>query len=348
MDTTATISRREQIINAAFSAAHESEQWSLADIAGRIGISKTAIYRHFKNREGIEQAMNDRFFREVGDVIARQDNITISSVRTAFTDFFRSHPEYLCFFIRNLFSLPGYALLLIDYLENEFPVIAETIQVIKQLPEDERDEITIFIIKNTLSIISGSFSEWNTKTAPEELYHILRNGIASHEVPDDKRLFELETIAHIDTSELQNRNKLFNAIAATVQEHGMANASIGRIAKEMGMAKSSLYNYYSTKQKMFSELIRNEVDSLQELITPRITSVDSVFEQMYITMCVYGNYLYLKPDILPVFNWMRYNMVRQASEPHTVSQEEDDFVKPYYVNQLFPPGGEQKRKCLNS
>ena len=55
-------STKERIIQAAFSfyKVLNFDRVSLSQIAGRVGISKAAIFKHFKNKEALSQEMNNR------------------------------------------------------------------------------------------------------------------------------------------------------------------------------------------------------------------------------------------------------------------------------------------------
>ena len=61
--------RRQQIIDAAFALTGETSAWSLAEVADRIGVSKTALYRHFRNKEEIEEVMEAAFREGILEVI---------------------------------------------------------------------------------------------------------------------------------------------------------------------------------------------------------------------------------------------------------------------------------------
>ena len=54
-------STKQLILEAAFSFYRRpwDQEFSMSQLAAKVGISKTAIYRHFKNREAVLEAMKD-------------------------------------------------------------------------------------------------------------------------------------------------------------------------------------------------------------------------------------------------------------------------------------------------
>ena len=64
---------RETIISSAFSFYKKPvfKNISLSMIADRVGISKTAIYRHFKNKEDLEKAMTDRVYSDLYGILKK-------------------------------------------------------------------------------------------------------------------------------------------------------------------------------------------------------------------------------------------------------------------------------------
>ena len=61
------LSTKEKIINATFSLLKTQffSTISLSKIAKEVNISKTAIYRHFENKEALEIALKNKIFEDM-------------------------------------------------------------------------------------------------------------------------------------------------------------------------------------------------------------------------------------------------------------------------------------------
>ena len=98
-------STKERIINAAFSfyKVPNFERVSLSQIAGRVGISKAAIFKHFKNKEALTQEMNNRIFEsliqvfEPMTVLYNQDRP--GEAISYIVKFLITHREYLVYLL---------------------------------------------------------------------------------------------------------------------------------------------------------------------------------------------------------------------------------------------------------
>lgn len=62
-----TLSTREKIIEKSFSFYHDPlfEDVSLSDIAQKVGITKAAIFKHFKNKEALVASMNEKILMKL-------------------------------------------------------------------------------------------------------------------------------------------------------------------------------------------------------------------------------------------------------------------------------------------
>jgi len=106
-ETTEKKTRREQILEATLSLVQTSDRWSLAEVAEKIGVSKTAIYRHFRNRAEIEEALNDILRRDLLETLERAGS-TPDEIRSAFVGYFRSHSGHLFLLMHNIFAKEQY------------------------------------------------------------------------------------------------------------------------------------------------------------------------------------------------------------------------------------------------
>ncbi len=343
--TSEKISRREQILEATLSLVQTNDRWSLAELAEKIGVSKTAIYRHFKNRAEIEDALNDLLRQDLRETFEQAGN-TPEELRTSFVRYFRSHAGLLFILMHNIFSTDQYDTNLFIWLRTKSPKVAVFSQYLQSRDKKEQAAITIDLLKNITSILIASFVIDGIEPIQNELMRILGRGLSDMKIPAEKRLDELEALSLIDSVELPEPPKLFTAIAAAIKEFGISGTTIERIAEKMGTAKSSLYFYFRNKNEMMNELVRKETDTIISLCENRSGKGRNLAEQLFIIMSVQANYLLIKPEILEVFNWIRYETIRQPNSSQHNGFDIDAFLKPYHLVGVPGEGREQKMRVV--
>lgn len=314
-------------------------------MAEKIGVSKTAIYRHFKNRAEIEDTMEERLFRDLLAVIENSE-FTPESLRQTLFAFFKTHPGHHFLMLHNNLAKPDFENTLLDFLEKNSVKVATFSQYRSTLPSEKQNFLKTAILKNIVSLLLASFQIRGIEEMQILLLSVLGPGIPKLPQPTDKRLDELEKICRIDPSEMNRENKLFNAIADTIREHGIENTTIEKIAGKMGTAKSSLYFYFENKDSMLHELIRRETDTIIALCSRRAEEGKTLAEQLFIVMAVQGNYLLANLDLLAVFNWIHFETARPPSKTGAMHFDLDTLIKPYHMDELFPPGNGQKARAV--
>lgn len=336
-------SRKEQILDAVLDVLHSNPRWSLSDIAEKIGISKTAIYRHFKNRAEIETELNNRLAGRMLEVIEATE-FTPPAMRAAMTAFFQANSGFVHLIMNNSFIIPEYEHVLYKNLESTSPKLAAFTRSLAERKPDEQTDISAAFLKNCVTILIGSLKMQGIEFIQTEMLRTLATGFPTLPKPSGKRLDELESISAIAGDELNTGTKLFDAIAAAVKEQGIAHATIDRIAEKMGTAKSSLYFYFRNKGEMLHEMIKKENDTIIALCAARASRGKTIAEQLYIIMMVQANYLLHKPDLIPVFNWIRYESVGQGREapPHG-NIDIESMTQTYRLSELFPEAPDRNR-----
>jgi AcrR family transcriptional regulator len=59
------------------------------------------------------------------------------------------------------------------------------------------------------------------------------------------------------------RQQVVDAAAAVIRQFGFDKTTMGDIARALGLGKSSLYHYFPTKESIFVEVVRSEIESLR-------------------------------------------------------------------------------------
>lgn len=337
--------RHEQILKAAFELAHTNHGWSLAEVAERIGISKTAIYRHFKNRAEIENAMEETFRSDMLAALERSDG-TAEGIRRAAVAFFRNNPGYLYLFMTNIFTRCAYDLEIGEWLKTSSPHVAGLFARAEKLSADGKDRFEAEILKNCVSILIASFRLTGFGKIQDDLLTLLRDGIPESRIPSAKRYDECEKEALIAAGELESGDRLFSAIAAVIHEHGITKTTIERIAEKMGMAKSSLYFFSRNKETMLAELVKKEIETMVSLCLKRIPAGKTFAEQLFIVMAVQANYLLMNPELFAVFNWIRYETMRVTHDQAHHDIDAETFLGLFRLDGIFANDPDARTKKI--
>lgn len=333
--TRRTADRRQEIIDAAFALAADTAKWSLSDVASRIGVSKTALYRHFKNRAEIETLMDERLVDDIAVAIETAGN-DAPSVRAAAMRLFRVRQGYL-YRIMLLSSENGdFADALTKRLVAKSARVAAFLSGYETLPKAAQTALETTVIKNWISILIASYPVKDAERLQAGLLEALETGIPSLAIPEDARLDELDRASAIEDGETGERGRLFSAIAASIREHGVRGTTIETIAEKMGTAKSSLYFYSANKGDMLAGLLEHEKGTLMTLCTSRSSRGTTLAEQFYVMMMTTANYIIANPDIAPAFNWIRYEILRDGPKAPPARECEERSIDSYRFEELFP------------
>ena len=343
--TERTTRRREQILEAAFRLSARRGDWSLADIAGEIGLSKTALYRHFRDRADIEEEMRRELFRSLLRIIdsAPEDP---TEIRKAVVAFYRQNQGHLFATMMGIVTDPDFNRNAVDFLVSGSPRVARYFSRIDMTDGAGRERLAANLLINSVSILLASFLDERIDTKlQDELLALLDRGLESLALPTDGRLDELTSDAALPEGETgTDGGKILAAIARAIQKHGVTKTTIERIAEETGTAKSSLYFHYRTKQDMLEDLLQSETRNMLRLYGEKASAGRTFVEQLYVIMIVQANYLMMKPDLIPVFNWIRYETIANRYAADHGRFDPDEILAAFRVSDLAPKESDRSAK----
>lgn len=310
-------SRRDQIIEAAFSLSRRNISWSMRDLAWEVGVSKPALYRHFSNRAELEEVMETRVFAFILSAI-RNAGTTNEDIRTVVVSALRSNPEYYMYITKNLLLVKSFFWRALDYIKEQSPYVSDFLASLKDIPTETATKRMLEILKSSVTILISSYSSQGMREYLDEILRKNREGFPELVCPQEARLDELETISI--TTERSSDSQLLEAIARAVESQGIENITVEKIAEETGLAKSSLYSHFESKEAMLSELIRHESETISKLLTAYIQQGETTEEQIYLALLAQVRYILDNPKIVPVSNWIRYEMITQHQKSIPVEQ----------------------------
>ncbi|MDR2097596.1 MAG: TetR/AcrR family transcriptional regulator [Spirochaetaceae bacterium] len=128
---------KSEIIQAAFETwgAGRYQTTSLAELAGALGVSKTALYHHFRNKEDILGAMRETFIDRLADSLrplfentlvrlnqdaGKPESLeAILCINSGMTEFFAENPWYFMFSLIKLHGNTDVGLNIADHLREQ-------------------------------------------------------------------------------------------------------------------------------------------------------------------------------------------------------------------------------------
>ena len=331
---------REKIVSVAFKEWEKTHfaSTSLADLARSLGVSKTALYRHFRNKDSILKKMRETCFSEVSRIqdefLKKSDSSDLITAVHRFYEiyipFFLKHPAYFHFIIH----------LMIREIQNgnaepDF-FLRESAHFSSKMSsagiEKDLQKIFVRFIFSVGSfwlfqslLIKKSWSEPEIKKETKKCTELVTFGIwnsGKQHVPDTQKITEECALSE---SDIEKPERIFSAIAEVVAEVGLQNATTDKIAKKIGITKSSLYFYFENKDEMLGEMIRRKQQRFLDLFKEREDRYDTLEEKLFCYMATISSFFLNNPTILTVFNWTWLQGIEVKANP----------PDPAYIEELF-------------
>ncbi len=327
---------KDLILEAAFSFYHEPyfTDFSLNQIAEKVGISKPAIYRHFKNKEALLASMQSHFYDLLANRLlevqkAAENGKEHSKMPFAETiQFFAKNPEYINYFLSQFSLNENFDSEMRTELLNR-GVKPTTLSINNQWAFSGKndEQIQSLYCGTTLLMflkIREKISKCRNKGIDDnfgvKLIKFVTGGLRGISEPgdvifpkeiSDERRKELQKICSIDGSAFPPEDRIFTALASVIKKFGMTNVTIEKIADELNMAKSSLYFYFDNKNQLIGSLIEKEFSLLNEIIIENLSEAGTYSECIYIFLLSETNYFLFRPSIIPICQWLLQNASNQ-------------------------------------
>lgn len=294
---------KQAIINAAFSfyETPSATRFSLGEIAKKVGISKAAVFRHFKNKEDLILEMRHSLFSAIGEVdIYWKNGLDLEKV----VGFCKGNKHYINYLLEEFlvspdFELDFYKLMHID----ETKVLDENNRL---KPEKIRYYMTgvyalasfFFFIKNNNENISDRF--WDFMQHGAKPYIKPENFLIT-----DERLDELDSLCVLNKEDYPEEIKFVVALSKILKKEHIRNVTIEKIAKELGIAKSSLYSHFASKKDFFQDLLNTERDIFYKCLERNYKFMKKGSEFLYIQLVTTVNFLKMRASTISLFGWLR-------------------------------------------
>lgn len=335
---------KERIIHNAFMLYADSwdKEVSLSQIASLTGISKTAIFRHFADKGALLAAMKTQFYDDAAVLMRIMYDTAVpldERIRNVIAAIC-SKGEYLCFVLRLLTSDSDLGKeLRTAFIERDVPLCS--------LSNVSGFQFLYIIYIGSLVMTSSlcyivsvqNQTEYKTKlpdpdTFADGVRNWLQNGWQFLQKIDNKSQEKLDTMCLIDNANLRQESRFFVAVTRLIQLYGLPGVTVDRLADELHMAKSSLYNYSKNKQQLIHSVIKEEVEQFAFCLREKVSCAQSFSECVYIMLRTSVSYLIARPNVSYVLAW---GALFNAKKGETVRDRAiSDILRPFLLDISIP------------
>ena len=285
---------------------------SLSKLAAAVGISKAALFKHFANKDDLELCLKNRILNDFSAVVnsaldswddenpGRAIAIILNDVINHRRDFFyllstcRTFTED--YFVRELRSR---GTVVFDTIYDKDFNIINMHSYFLSVYVSTCLLVMLFIVFKVDSTVQNG--QTGIDIFMEEVSAFLNDGLSDKSVINDRlALAAIDQHCRETVDALPPSGKLFKAFANVVKKNGYQGVTVEKIAEEMGLAKSSLYSYYKSKEEMLISIVLEETEKLDALVLSNLETVSSVGEFVYTLFSTHTAYFVARPEMAEV------------------------------------------------
>ena len=331
---------RQKILTKAFFMYEDlgNRKISLSEIAAKVGISKTAIFRHFKNKDALIQVMTEMVFTGLSSVLNSKEFFftRTESKEYSFEEFSDLIDTVLSFFIEN----PGYLGFTLNsgiltqktdepifvILKKHGVMFSEEYITSSNLRRFFRayfctESIIFFLIRRKCLLKTNPSAIHSDEEFKKTIINVLWTGISTTENKlSSERKAELDKLCE----------RFFMAFTEVFNEYGIEGITIERISEKLNLAKSSLYSYFINKEEFITKMLSSELRIIMDMLSKRLKMATSIEETAYILLVSEKNYLEQRPFVLTIHNWalqQEFNLDRMTGKEKTGTEDKLEVVK---------------------
>jgi AcrR family transcriptional regulator len=349
---------RTDIIHAAFKVWGRElyQSTSLAKLAAELGVSKPALYRHFKNKQTLLDAMYKTFFDDCASFIkpgydraVKAESVMESHfiMMRTLSDYYARNMEFFVFSLTRVFgSQKGENME--EYLRHRGIDLGKF-----WLKEGTVDssypplfQLSLITLTFWMGIFHKSGHEKERRPGEFPTESDIQNLITSIEVKISKGLgFHKDMVEAMNYEELENQlphhlldsiedEGLLRAVAAVVAEAGPWNASMDMVARRSGLSKSGLYAHFKNKQDMLRQLFHTEFERLVDYAEAGARCSDVSTERFYMIILSIADYLRSRSEILIAIDWLKTQRLDLGLSVPPRIYETFYNIKPLWAGQI--------------
>jgi AcrR family transcriptional regulator len=321
------LSKRD-IINAAFRTWGRTfyQQTSLSDLGRDLGVTKAALYRHFKNKQALLDAMYEQFFDDYAAFIKPGYTKALETADMIKSQFILMG-TIVEYYVRNSDAFL-FAIFMVYHNQESEQHLDELSSRGINLGEMSRLDENIKIYPSMLRLIVITLIFWVASF--HRMFHSRDMEPTDEQIADLIRWLEekltgglglrQDVVARINFEELDRALPrefldpredagLLTAVAEVVAEAGPWNASMDMVARRSGLSKSGLYAHFKNKQDMIKLLFLTEFERIIACTEAALRKSTIPEEQLYLVLAAMVDYFRSRPEFLTALDWIKTRRV---------------------------------------
>jgi AcrR family transcriptional regulator len=273
---------------------------SLNDVASDLGVSKSSLFRHYPSKQALLIALMNRVYADFGEL----------RIHLAAAETYREKMVIgLRFILERRSSFPFYVQVFVSHHLQGFNNF-KNCDAFMAIPEEMRYRSLVYIGVSIHAVASGKVTdEEGIQTLADKLLLLFENGIGG-EVPTYGLVLG-------DEPELK-RDRYVTAMDDVIRTYGLQSFSMKRFAESLGLAPSTLYSSFASKDELLLKVATDEHVRFFKFLDRHLQDVTTPQEALVALYTCILFYLGKKPEITTYTNgflWMWKSDESFASTP---------------------------------
>ncbi len=321
---------KQEIIESAIAliADNPFENPSLADIVSSVGISKAAVYRHFKSKKELDDEIRKQIESELSELFA------FSNLNS--DDLAPILKKIIIFSVRKNSHMK---VIFTELLRNSY-IRSKLFSILcgKGYKEDTTASLFLTVLLGShIENIRSERKEFKDSDAEKLVSHLMTcfdNGILDLPELSSARIHQIYIECNPDDEDIKE-DKYLTALSNIILKHGVTAITIKNIAQELGQAESTLYSKFTTKEEMIEYTGKKE---MKNLLTPleKVMGRYEKDEEKLIAMFSYiMNYIALSPELTCYILMLSYNLDAVVKENRTLPEQFTSFLESIPVRDIY-------------
>jgi AcrR family transcriptional regulator len=317
---------KEAVVEAAFRVWGREyyQTTSLSPLARELGVSKPALYRHFKSKQALMDALYTRFFDDyaahIRDAYTQARGTELKTegifiILRAVASYYIQKPEAFVFSVSQV------------YYNRDFGLIRKELADRGILPGAFWPAGGVY--PSALHLIMASVVFWivhfhkcagDPWEPPSEarragmlalIEDIAARGLGLNREKAAFLDFErLEGLAAGAGPEGGREAGIIKAVAGVVAEAGgPRKASMDKVARRLGLSKSGLYSHFKSKQDMLRRMFLPEIEGIVGCAESKVRLSAKPEERLYLALASVAGQLRARPEIFVALDWLRLRRI---------------------------------------
>ncbi|MDR0877209.1 MAG: TetR/AcrR family transcriptional regulator [Treponema sp.] len=315
---------RTDIIQAAFKVWGRElyKTTSLSDIARELKVSKPALYRHFKNKQELLDAMYGYYFDQYTGFVKEGFEKAIQTpdimesmlilIRTL-SEYYARHTDAFVFSLIRVYGSQDHGAMMEQLLSRGIDM--RKLKRFEKYAAEYPSAIQLIVI--SMTFWNSHFCRFGKKAGEDPTEEAIQEVISSIEEKISAGLgLNKEQVEKLDFGRLEELVKsrkieeadngdLLKGVIAAVAEAGPWCVSMEMVARRSGLSKSSLYSHFKNKKDMIRQLFLTEFERIANHAKVGALLSAAPEEQFYLAIFSIADYLRSRPEILIAMDWLR-------------------------------------------